>query len=181
MLDATIECLVEYGYADTTTARVSERAGVSRGAQVHHFPSKADLVAEAVSHLAARRAEQLSAEAKRLPHGPERITAALDLLWQANVGPMQEAALELWTAARTDPELRAKLVPVERDLVERYFEFGRMLFGEFADRPDFERRFAVALSAIQGYAMVSAMLASSKRDRTTSWKRRRDEIARLFL
>ncbi|MDT5024109.1 MAG: hypothetical protein QOE61_535, partial [Micromonosporaceae bacterium] len=39
LLDATIECLVEYGYAGTTTPRVAEKAGVTRGAQVHHFPS----------------------------------------------------------------------------------------------------------------------------------------------
>lgn len=53
LLDATVACLVDYGYASLTTTRVVERAGVSRGAQVHHFPTKAQLVTEAVRHLAA--------------------------------------------------------------------------------------------------------------------------------
>ena len=40
LLDATIICLHEVGYAGTSTTLVSERAGVSRGAQTHHFPTK---------------------------------------------------------------------------------------------------------------------------------------------
>ncbi len=56
LLDATIECLVTYGYAGTTTPRVAERAGVTRGAQIHHFRSKEDLVVAAIEHLAQQRA-----------------------------------------------------------------------------------------------------------------------------
>ena len=55
LLDATIDCLIEYGYGGVTTTRVVERAGVSRGAQVHHFPTKAVLVSEALRHLAEKR------------------------------------------------------------------------------------------------------------------------------
>src|SRR5215468_6574679 len=66
LLDATIDCLVEYGYSGTTTTRVAERAGVTRGAQVHHFPTKTDLVTAAVRHLATKRAEFAFAEMDRL-------------------------------------------------------------------------------------------------------------------
>ena len=48
LLDATIECLAELGYSGTTTAEVVRRAGLSRGAQVHHFPTKALLIAAAL-------------------------------------------------------------------------------------------------------------------------------------
>jgi AcrR family transcriptional regulator len=58
LLEATIECLIDYGYADLTTARVADLAGVSRGAQVHYFANKAALVAAAVDHLAQRRIEE---------------------------------------------------------------------------------------------------------------------------
>src|SRR3954468_11862915 len=82
LLDATIECLIEYGYGGVTTTRVVERAGVSRGAQVHHFPTKAVLVAEALRRPAARRAaERLERVPKLPPSGPERLDAVLDLLW----------------------------------------------------------------------------------------------------
>jgi AcrR family transcriptional regulator len=180
LMEATIECLVEYGYADTTTAKVSERAGVSRGGQLHHFPTKADLVTEAVSYLAERRAEKLKAEAKRLPRGHDRVTAALDRLWQTTTGPLAEASLELWVAARTDPDLRAKVVSIERGIIDQTAEYSRALFGEYAEQPDFERHLAVALAAIQGYSLVSTLLASNQRDRSASWKRRRDELAKLF-
>ena len=51
LLEATIECLVERGWAGTSTTVVSQRAGVSRGAQLHHFPTKNALVLAAVEHL----------------------------------------------------------------------------------------------------------------------------------
>src|SRR5687767_4439256 len=65
LLDATVECLVDLGYAKTTTTEVVRRAGVSRGAQVHHFPTKADLVQNAVVHLASKRREELRNEFSR--------------------------------------------------------------------------------------------------------------------
>ncbi len=179
LLDATLECLVEYGYANTTTTRVVERAGVSRGAQVHHFHTKADLVAAAVVHLHARRAEQLEAEAKRLPGGRDRVTAALDLIWEVHNGPLYAATLELWTAARTDPELHASLVPIEQEMIDEILGYGRMVFGQVAEQPDFEPNLVVAFNAIQGYATAAALL-STKRDRAAGWRRRRDVLATLF-
>ncbi len=82
LLEATIECLVDYGYAGTSTTKVVERAGVTRGAQVHHFPTKAALVAAALRHLAAKRAEAAFAELDRIRSSPDPIDAALDLMWE---------------------------------------------------------------------------------------------------
>src|SRR3954471_22069693 len=67
LLDATLECLVEDGYAKTTTARVAERAGLSRGAHLHHFRTRDALLAAAADHLTRRRHEDLLAAADRLP------------------------------------------------------------------------------------------------------------------
>jgi AcrR family transcriptional regulator len=124
LLDATLECLEVDGYAHTTTTRIARQAGVSRGAQLHHFPTKIELVTEAVAHLFARRhAEFLDAFA-RLPAEAVRVEAAIDLLWEMFRGPTFVIWLELAVAARTDPELAE---PVQRmtgeffDLVERTF------------------------------------------------------------
>ncbi|MCU1645839.1 MAG: TetR/AcrR family transcriptional regulator [Nocardia sp.] len=113
LLDATIECLVEYGYAGTTTPRVAERAGVTRGAQVHHFGSKTDLVVAAISHLAQRRTEAAMQEIGRIETGPDPIATMLELLWELHQGPLFIAAIELWVAGRTDPTLAAELGKVE--------------------------------------------------------------------
>ncbi|HRH85657.1 MAG TPA: TetR/AcrR family transcriptional regulator [Rubrivivax sp.] len=51
VLDAAFEVLRERGCAGFTTAEVARRAGVSRGAQVHHFPSKHELVTAAMEHV----------------------------------------------------------------------------------------------------------------------------------
>ena len=76
LLEATVELLVEKGYAGTSTTLVSERAGVSRGAQLHHFPTKQDLVVAAVRHVTEVRGAELAAAAENLPDrrrsGPAR-------------------------------------------------------------------------------------------------------------
>src|SRR3989337_1785880 len=72
LLEATIECLGERGWAGTSTTLVSRRAGVSRGAQLHHFPTKADLVVAAVEHLTEVRGAELAAAARALPTGAKR-------------------------------------------------------------------------------------------------------------
>ncbi|MFY1689314.1 TetR/AcrR family transcriptional regulator [Plantactinospora sp. WMMB782] len=113
VLEATVECLVERGWSGTTTTVVAARAGVSRGAQLHHYPTKSTLVMAAVEHLAERRAAEIRAEAAGLPAGPERLDRVVDMLATAFTGPLFVAALELWVAGRTDPELRDALVPME--------------------------------------------------------------------
>src|SRR3954462_9827649 len=102
LLDATLECLVQDGYANTTTSRVAERAGLSRGAHLHHFQTRQALLAAAMEHLAERRGEQLLAAAEKLPAGRERLEQSLDLLWGSYANPLYQAALDLWTHARTD-------------------------------------------------------------------------------
>jgi AcrR family transcriptional regulator len=67
LLDATVACLVELGYGGTTTSAVVERAGVSRGAQLHHYGTRQHLMGAAVEHLAARRLEWVRTEVASLP------------------------------------------------------------------------------------------------------------------
>ncbi|CAM3205270.1 Transcriptional regulator, TetR family [Prescottella defluvii] len=107
LLDATIDLLVEVGYAGTSSQAVSKRAGVSRGAQLHQFPTKESLVVAAVGHLVDKR----MAELLRARPDPER---GLETLCDAFTGPLFYAALELWVAARTDPALHEAMIPLER-------------------------------------------------------------------
>jgi AcrR family transcriptional regulator len=154
LLDATLQCLDEDGYAHTTTTRIARQAGVSRGAQLHHFPTKIELVTEAVAHLFERRhAEFLDAFA-RLPAEAARVEAAIDLLWEMFRGPTFLVWLELAVAARTDPELAE---PVQRltgeftDLVERTFL-------DLFERPDTSNAFfdiapRFAFAVLEGLAI----------------------------
>lgn len=113
LLDATVECLVTYGYAGTTTQRVAEVAGVTRGAQVHHFRSKEDLVVAAIEHLAEQRAQAAVRDLGRVAESPDAASMVLDYLWESHQGPVFVATLELWVASRTDEVLAAQIERVE--------------------------------------------------------------------
>jgi AcrR family transcriptional regulator len=131
LLDATLECLAELGYARTTTTEIAERGGVSRGAQLHHFPTKAELVTEAVEHLFEKRDQEFREAFARLPADAERSRAAVDLLWSMVSGPTFHAWLELVVAARTDEQLKPKVTA----LTARFTDNVKKTFGELFPRP----------------------------------------------
>ncbi len=155
LLDATIASLVEVGYASTTTTAVCERAGVSRGAQVHHFPRKQDLVVAAVAHLAARRATELRRRAEALPAatGADRLDALLDLVTEAFGGPLFDAALELWVAARTDAELHSSLVQFERVAGRGLTSLWREVAGDLASAERFDAVLQLTMHLARGMAL----------------------------
>lgn len=153
LLDATIECLIERGYAGTTTTEIATRAGLSRGAQLHHFPTKVELVTKAVEHLANRRIESLRQQATRLPAKSDQVSQAVDLLWSSFSGPLYYAAVELWMAARTDAELRAALYPVERHLGHTIDLMCQELFGELAESARFKDAVHLTIYMMRGMAL----------------------------
>lgn len=179
LLDATIACLVEDGYARTTTSRVAERAGVSRGAHLHHFQTRQALVAAAMEHLAERRGEQLLEAAAKLPAGREGLARGLDLLWSGYASPLYQAALDLWTHARTDPELRERLAPVERNLDRQTFTLSRELFGEAAERPGFDGLLEMAAATMRGLALLDTLHPGGGRNRR-QWPFCREQLLELF-
>lgn len=144
LLDATVAALCELGYAATTTLEVERRAGVSRGARIHHFPTKAALLASAVDHLYSQLADHYE-RAFGLATGTDaqRFRAGLRLLWSIYSKPDYTAVLELQMAARTDTELRDHL----RAVGERH----RGLALEAA------RRFFPALEDTRARALVEAL------------------------
>src|ERR1700741_1365458 len=81
LLDATIACLVELGYARTTVHEICRRGGLSRGAQQHHFATKAELMTSALEPLFRRLGEEILATPSALPPGPERLDPGVELLW----------------------------------------------------------------------------------------------------
>jgi AcrR family transcriptional regulator len=107
LLDATVACLFERGYAGTTTTEIASRAGVSRGAQLHHFPRKDELVVSALEHVFELRLSEMSAAIAEPPPGnrEHRITVIIDAMWPMFKGPTFYAWLELVVASRTDPAL----------------------------------------------------------------------------
>jgi AcrR family transcriptional regulator len=179
LLGATIECLVEDGYANTTTSRVAERAGLSRGAHLHHFQTRQALVAAAMERLAERRGAELLAAAENLPEGRERLVQGLDLLWASYANPLFQAALDLWSHARTDADLRERLVPVERRLDRQTLAITKQLFPAIAEQPDFDRLIEMAVSTIRGLALLDTLHPGDGRNRK-QWRYSRARLVELF-
>jgi AcrR family transcriptional regulator len=179
LLDATVDCLVQFGYAGTTTTKVTELAGVTRGAQVHHFPTRADLVAAAVRHLAAKRAELAFERIDEVRNAPDPLDAALDLLWEIHQGPINYATIEMWVAARTDPDLRDQLTRVEPTARASVIEFAEAAFGDYAANPRFRHLMYTAMDAIRGILLMGL----SDEDSTNTlkrWRRAKTDFRELI-
>jgi len=163
---ATVESLVELGYAHTTTQEVQRRAGVSRGALTHQFTSKAELVLAAVDHLYSEFSASVREAAAELPdESAARVRLGVELVWQRFHGPLFVAAMELWTAARTDPELRAALLPHERRLGAQLRQLAFEVFGErVARHPAAEAVYQVLLTSMRGQAMTYALQPDAPRE-----------------
>jgi AcrR family transcriptional regulator len=119
LLGATVTSLIERGYRGTSTPEICKRAGVSRGAQLHHYPTKESLVAAAVEHLLSQRVTELSERLSAAPAGVLDLKDAAGFLWKVYTGDTFYAWLELVVTSRTDEELRKIMVALDERLVAR--------------------------------------------------------------
>ncbi|MFF5981041.1 TetR/AcrR family transcriptional regulator [Streptomyces olindensis] len=111
LLEAAVACLAEHGWAGSTVSVVAERAGVSRGAAQHHFPTREDLFTAAVEYVAEERSTALRALFPDGAAGDRRaVVAALVDLY---TGPLFRAALHLWVAASNEEQLRPRVTELE--------------------------------------------------------------------
>lgn len=163
LLDATVECLVEFGWSGTSTTLVSQRAGVSRGAQLHHFPTKADLVLAAVEHLSDARREDLRAAAADLPTGRRRTRAVLEMLATHFTGPVFSAALELWVAARTDESLREAVGPLEQRIGRETHRSTVELLGVDQSEPGVRELVQATLDLVRGLGLANTLTDDAAR------------------
>jgi AcrR family transcriptional regulator len=165
LLDATLSSLVEKGYRGTTTLEVQKRAGVSRGALLHHYGSRSELVLAAIDHVARERMDEVLALAKAQPPGSKRIAWAVRVLWSTFEGPLFAASLELWLAARTDEELLVALVPQEQVVGRAIRDMAGHLFGDDArDAAGFAEILEILLDAMRG-AAARVVLRTEATDR----------------
>jgi AcrR family transcriptional regulator len=162
ILQAAVDCLIDMGYAAASIGAIQARAGVSRGALLHHYPTKADLLVDALRHLSDQQLEQFT-----LATAAEGGAADwLDTLWQSFETPLFGALLELWVAARTDDELRQALLVHQRDLHHKIRAVFLALFG--GDPPiGFDSAFESTLIFYRGLALTG-VLSDKRRARALS-------------
>lgn len=180
LLEATVECLAERGWSGTSTTLVSRRAGVSRGAQLHHFPTKNDLVLAAVEHLSERRGDELARAAQRLPRGRRRTREVLEMLAEHFTSTVFTAALELWVAARTDPTLQAAVGPLEQRIGREIHRRTVELLGVDERKPGVREIVQATLDLVRGLGLANTISDDAARRRRIldRWARVLDEQLR---
>lgn len=151
LMEATVASLIEVGYARTTTVEVCRRAGVTRGALLHHFDSLAALFEATLAHLYDSFLSGAQPE-------PANGAALVEGLWRHFAQPEYKAVIELWLAARNEPELGAVLAPTIariRDLATPQVNPGlRQRLGQSEDAVAFYR---LMLEAMIGMALGRAL------------------------
>ena len=181
LLAAAIESLIEVGYVGTTVRAVTERAGVSLGAQSHHFPHRVDLVASAFEHLAEQRMGRYAGRADGLDGDrSRRIRLLLDLLWEDFSSPLFTVAAKLWVAAADDPDLRERLIPAEKRIYGATAEVAREVAGDLGTEPGFERKLAVAMNTVAGLALVREFDPSGRAREGRQWAYHRSALEAMF-
>jgi AcrR family transcriptional regulator len=176
LMEATVECLVEVGFGRTSTTLISERAGVSRGAQLHHFPTKNALVVAAVTHLTEVRGAELAAAAAAVPPA-HRTRDVLRMLGDHFASPVFVAALELWVAARTDPGLLAAVAPLEQKVGRDTHRMTVELLGVDESRAGVRELVQATLDLLRGLALA-ATISDDRRRRNRileQWARTLDQ------
>lgn len=153
LLDATLDCLVAKGYSELSTNDVVRRAGVSRGALAHHFPTKAELLAAAADRLLERGAADFRAIFNALEPQRHTIGEAIDLLWSFYDGSEFAAMVELIVAARTDPVLREVLADGPEQIAAVVIEVFGEIFPDAARNPEAEQLLRATLAMLAGLAL----------------------------
>ena len=181
LLDATLRSILDVGYAQTTSRRVAELAGVSQGAQTHHFPYRVDLVGAAVERLAEQRIAELQRQAAQLPEASEaRARAILDLLWGDFSSDLFAVVVKVWIAAADDPQLHERLVPLERRLARVIAAAIPEIVGDREVPPDLGARVTVVLAALRGLALSRAYEPAARQPKDP-WPEVRPILERLLL
>jgi len=133
ILEAAVRCFVEHGYANTTTAMIAHEASVSRGAMMHHFPSRSAVMNAVVGYLHVRRLNEYRALMTDIDSPDRTVTRAeirvsVETAWEYVNLPSFIAYQELLGAARTDPELAESVREVERDFEREFLKTVRSVF-----------------------------------------------------
>ena len=156
LVDAVIRCIVKYGYNKTTTPRIAEEAGLSRGAMLHHFENGTALIKTTIIELHEKRLRAFR-RASDSGHDPTHLVQAY---WRQVQKPGFIAFHELALAARTDPDLAKILHPLQVEFRERFHQEAVEMFSEWRDDPkSFDRAMTLSQVVIEG--MASSKLTGS--------------------
>jgi len=163
LLEAAVASLADSGWARTTVATVAARAGVSRGAAQHHFPTRTDLVMAAIRHMTEVRLGELRTTLAAPPEGSNRTRWALDQLVGLYTSTLFTAALHMWAEAAVDAGLRAQVIPLEHTLAWEAYRLAVTLLDVDGDDPHVRTVVSGTLDLARGLGLANVLTDDARR------------------
>jgi AcrR family transcriptional regulator len=163
LLETTIRCLAQHGWEVSTVAFIAGEAGISRGAVQHHFRTREALIIAALEHMFAERAALLDALPDPGASGPDRVHTVVTGLVDAIGGELFRAALQVWTVAAADPELRSAVVPLERRFARGVHDRAVRLLRVDDSDPALRGLIQATLDLARGLALADVLTDDSRR------------------
>lgn len=181
ILKAAIDCFYELGYANTTTDNIARKAGVSRGAMLHHFPTRFDLIRASVQYLSQGWLSRFADVESGVNRGAEhtRVEEGIDAYWDLLNTPDWVVFHELKVAARTDKELEEALIPALTEFEKALYETTRQLFPDLALSEAFEHGNLLTSYLLEGMAAAKLVQgAGVPEGKMLAWLKR--ELVRSY-
>lgn len=161
LLTAALDVMRENGVAQLSTLAVQKAAGASRGAMLHHFPTRADLLREVIARIVEQNEAAVEKALKRA-RSSDPVERAVRALLTAAQSDSAMAEMEMWLAARTNPQLRAELVAAERSAGRDLDRVLRRAFGpELAAHASFPLVTGLTLALVRGLSVGQVLRRST--------------------
>jgi AcrR family transcriptional regulator len=155
IVEAALQCLIKYGYSQTTTPRIADEAGLSRGAMMHHFSNRLTVIQAAIEYLHAKRLRAFRRAVSSLPENQPHLHDALEAYWRHVTHPLFVAFHELAVAARTDKDLEKILKPAKEAFYREWYRLAVDLFPEWqSDQKSFDLALNLVQSTLEGMALA---------------------------
>lgn len=141
IMEAALACFLSIGYTNTTVSKIAQEATVSRGAIMHHFDSRIDIIKSAINYLVDKRIEEFQNSLDtsidpiaRSEVSKATLTDTVNALWAFFRLPSFFAFQELLLAARTDPELAEIIQPAQQRFDQAINESITSMFPVWKDK-----------------------------------------------
>ena len=163
LLRSAIQVLAHEGWASATVAAVAQRAGVSRGAAQHHFPTREALISATLEQIF----DDLTLNADTLirPDADEsrRVRIAVEQAVSIYTGTEFKASLQIWAAAASDPALRELILPMEAKFARAAHRVTVAALDPDGTNPRAHRAAQVTLDLARGLGLADTLSDDSRR------------------
>lgn len=154
VIESAIQCILKFGYANTTMARIADKAKLSRGAMMHHYSNRQTVMNSVIQHLHEKRLKAFRRAVTSNSNNGTSIHETLRGYWQQVNHPIFIAFEELAMAAKSDPELKLILYPAREAFNEEWYKMAVNVFPDWnSGRENFDLALRLCQNMLEGMAI----------------------------